>query len=131
MTQVVLVDDRDDIRALVRDVLEDDGYTVAETPDATTALAILRTSPDTLVVLFGMAPGATLLPMALNEPTVRRHAFVLLTAYPEGLTPEWRELLSALEVPVVAKPFALATLRGAVAAAAARVSRRNGHPVPA
>jgi CheY-like chemotaxis protein len=123
------------MRALVRLVLEDDGYAVLEATNAATALTNLRTSPEAMVAIFGMTQGTTLLQTAVEDPSVGRHAFVLLTATPELLTPLWRVLLTSLDVPIVAKPFALDTLLAAVADAATRVghpnSRADGHLIPA
>jgi DNA-binding NtrC family response regulator len=135
MTYVLLVDHQPDMRRLVRDILEDDGYTVVETRDTPTALDALRNSPDAMVGIFGMTMGTSLLQAAVEEASVRRHAFVLLTATPELLTPLWRVLLAALDVPVVAKPFAIDTLLATVADATARINhpngRRGGRPIPA
>lgn len=127
MTQVLLVDDHPAMRRLVRDILEDDGYTVAETRNGDTALSALRGSTDAQVVIFGMSTGTRLLQAAMEEPAVRRHAFVLFTATPELLTPLWGVLLATLTVPVVPKPFVLDTLLAAVADAAARLGQPSGH----
>ena len=131
MTTVVLIDDNRDMRALVRDVLEDYGYTVQETPNDATALSLLRDRPDAVIAIFGMTTGTTLLQAAVEEPPLRRHAFVLLTATPDFLTPLWRVLLAALDVPVVAKPFALDTLLAVLVRAGARIGQPDGNPIPA
>jgi hypothetical protein len=79
-----------------------------------------------MIVLFCTRVGSSLLQAAVDEPSLRRHAYVLLTATPEFLTPLWRVLLSALDVPVVAKPFTLGTLLATVADAATRLGDHNG-----
>jgi CheY-like chemotaxis protein len=132
MTQILLVSEEPAMRALLREILEElGGYPVAEARDVTSALYVLRSSQESMVALFGSMVSTSLLQAAIDEPALRRHAFVLLTAYPEGVTPSSRALLTALDVPVVAKPFTLDTLLDAVAAAAERTRQHSGYSLSA
>ena len=57
MKKVLVVDDEPVVRAVVRDVLREEGYAVVEAPDGRTMLEILaRESPD-LVLMDVMMPG--------------------------------------------------------------------------
>jgi DNA-binding response OmpR family regulator len=49
--RILVVDDDDDIRLLLRELLERAGYTVDEAPDGRTALRTLFTTPPALVIL--------------------------------------------------------------------------------
>lgn len=73
-TTVLLADDDDRFRALVRTVLEDDGYlVVAESADATSTLALAATHHPDIVVLDLVMAGAeglsTVRQLRQDEPT--------------------------------------------------------------
>lgn len=87
------------LATLLRQVLVEAGYRVAAVPDVSATLVALRDATSRVVVVFnGGAPhdGHGLLEAAADEPALRRHGYVLLTAYPEGLAPTWQPLLTAL-----------------------------------
>lgn len=121
---VLVVDDNQDIRETVRLVLEDEGYTVLEAGDGMTALNILRDSQQRLVVLLDhIMPGIdgteTLDLIGRDEQLARRHAYLMMTASSTVGTPEIVTPDAEFEIPLVAKPFDLDELLGAVAQAAA------------
>lgn len=134
----LIVEDDDDIREVLRDLLEDAGYTVQEVADGVTALATLRASTRSLLVLLdNLLPGmdgadllATLEDDAADDLAERersphsvfQHAYVLITASPQKITLEQAERLAWLGVPVVAKPFDITTFTAAVTVAADRLS---------
>jgi CheY-like chemotaxis protein len=130
MRTILLVDEVPDLRLLERSLLEDEGYTVIHTLDGMTARLLLCDSLRAMIVLLNTTAhhGAGLLAAAIDEALLRRHAYVLLTAIPERLSPTWRRLLMRLSVPVVAKPFDLDTLLYAVSAAAAHLDTTDGPP---
>ncbi|HEV2235528.1 MAG TPA: hypothetical protein VGR57_02605 [Ktedonobacterales bacterium] len=131
-TQVVLVNDVPRVRNMLCAILEDAGYTLSQARDVAIGLDALRASTEACVVLFnqGIAnEGMALLQAAASDLAVGRHAFVLLTAYPEGLALTWRPLLQSLRVPIIAKPFDLDTLLRVVADAAARAGVHGGRPL--
>jgi CheY-like chemotaxis protein len=120
MTQVLVADDDSGTRAMLRDVLEGEGYTVITARNGRAALAHMRMTPMPLVVLLDeRMPGLTGTEVVgayrAGTPTSRRE-FILLTASPDALPAVFDG-----HVPVVAKPFNLGTLLGAVARAAARL----------
>ena len=68
--RVLVVDDDDEMRALLRRMLESEGYDVTERSRATHVLETLRNSPFGLVILDKEMPGLTgldLLPMLRRE----------------------------------------------------------------
>lgn len=103
---VLVVDDEEDIRILVRRALEREGYSVVVAADGAEALDIARAQPLDVVVLDLLMPGMDG-PAVLGE--LRRIAedapVIILTGYPDG------ELMArALEfspVTLVAKPARL------------------------
>ena len=57
-TKIILADDEEYWRLIVRDFLEQEGYTVLEAADGRQAVSLLRANPDTaLVILDIMMPG--------------------------------------------------------------------------
>jgi CheY-like chemotaxis protein len=134
-TYVLVVDNDWDTRAVLRDVLEEEGYAVTLAADGYTALAVMRAVTRPLVVVLdqGLAgmTGTELVEAILRDgqPAVAR-AFLLLTASPERLPApfskqEWPEVM-----PVIAKPFDLEALLEAVAAAARRLDGNSAIAVP-
>ena len=68
--RVLVVDDDDEMRALLRRMLESEGYDVTERSRATHVLETLRNSPFDLVILDKEMPGLTgldLLPLLRGE----------------------------------------------------------------
>ena len=57
MTYVLVVDDEEPVRHLVRDVLELEGYDVGEAGDGPSALAMVAARPPECLVLDVMMPG--------------------------------------------------------------------------
>lgn len=125
---VLVVEDDRDTRTALRDLLEDEDYAVTTAADGRMALAVLRECNRPLVVLLDQGmPGMTgteLMEAVLSDgQTVGARAFLLLTASPDRLPAPFNQRFMQQEVPVVAKPFDLEALLGAVAAAARRVTR--------
>lgn len=127
--EALVVEDDDAIREVLRDLLEGAGFTVREATDGMDAFTILHNTERGLLVLLdyllpGMDGGDVLAALesdagaevSAGDATrpVLRHAYVLLTASPQKITPEMAERLARLGAPIVAKPFDLATLAGAV-----------------
>jgi two-component system chemotaxis response regulator CheY len=85
MTHVLIVDDDQAIREVLREALEEAGYTVSEAPNGLDGLTALRAAPGSCVVLLDQVMpylnGLGVLRALQTEPEVaRRHAFLLLTA---------------------------------------------------
>ena len=114
-TQVLVVDDDQCVRLMMKTVLEDAGYCVLEARDGIEAMALLRTSLLHLVVLLDwMMPqmsGEDVLQAVKDGPAVlRRHAYILVTANTPTRSAHLLELLAELAVPVMPKPFRLQQL---------------------
>lgn len=123
---VLVVDDHQDTRDVLADLLNEAGYTVFTAPDGASALTRLRTHPTPLVVLLDWRmPGrdgiAVLQAMVTEAPRAQRHVYLLLTAQPEAAHPLLAVLPADLPVVLVGKPFDVDTLLALVARAATRL----------
>lgn len=110
MARVLVVDDDQDIRDVVRFILEDAGYEVLDTGDGERALQMLRDSPTPLVVLLDLLMprpnGIDVLTEIIADPALKqRHAYILLTADNNVLRDKAEPLLSQLSAPTISKPF--------------------------
>jgi CheY-like chemotaxis protein len=126
MTQVLIVDDDQDIRAMLRATLEDDGYAIQEAEDGARALDTLRAAPVGMVVLLDvMMPvldGPAVLRAVVEDAALaRRHAYVLITANIAAVPLDQARDRLRLGIPIVQKPFNMAVLLDAIAQAARRL----------
>lgn len=127
MGPVLIVDDDPTLREVLRAILEEEGYPVLEAAEGKTALHLLRTSRERLVVLLDyLMPGVdgTGVVQAVCGDAVlsTRHAYILLTARARISLPVL-ELAETLSMPVMRKPFDLEDLLVAVAEAQQRVAQ--------
>jgi CheY-like chemotaxis protein len=80
----LVIDDDDELREAIRDVLADEGYAIAEARDGADALAFLRAhGPPSLIVLdWNMAPmnGAQFMDEVAKDAALAEVPVVLLTA---------------------------------------------------
>lgn len=116
MVPVLVVDDSEDIRQVVRELLVDEGYTVLEAGDGMDALAILRESPRPLLVLLddrlpGLSGTEVLERVAGAGPALLRHAYTLMSARDPG--GQWRPF--PVPIGLLPKPFDLDDLLAGVA----------------
>lgn len=138
MTATVLViEDDDDLRAILHLLLQDDsGYTVVDAAGSASALAILRTTPQRLVVLFDYRMPCldgeallTLAEQAQEQVLTERHAFVCMSGVDQvDLPTTLMTLLARYDVPLVAKPFDLDTLLVVIRQAEQRLAERSVPP---
>jgi CheY-like chemotaxis protein len=125
MTSILVVDDDHTIRAMERELLELEGYTVSTAEHGGPALAQMRVSPVPLVVLLGLVmpfvDGEQVLEEVAADTTLAaRHRIIMLTANVERATRgRVAELRQQLGVPLVPKPFKPSQLVQAVETAAA------------
>ena len=131
VVQLLVVDDDRSIRATLRAVLEDEGYTVLEANDGETALALLRASYGQLVVLLDLRmpgiDGADVLDAVAADPRLtRQNAYILITANSHSIPASTLQLLDRLSVPVVPKPFDLDMLLDAVTEAVVKIHPHDG-----
>ncbi|HST87378.1 MAG TPA: response regulator [Ktedonobacterales bacterium] len=123
MMRALVVDDDQDTRVVLRLMLEDASYTVAEAADGIQTLDALRTSVVPMVVLLDLdLPGidgiAVLRAVADDAHLAARHAFILLTAVQHSRYQAAADVCETLSVPLILKPFNMDTLLDAVATAA-------------
>jgi CheY-like chemotaxis protein len=127
MTPVLVVDDDKDTRDVLRLAFENEGHVVLEAAGGQQALDVLRASASSLVVLLDLdlpqLDGVQVLRMAAEDPSLAgRHAFILLTAVADERFQEAKTVCAHFMAPIIAKPFELDAILGAVDAAA--------HPLP-
>jgi CheY-like chemotaxis protein len=120
------VDDDDDIRETLAELLRDEGYAVREAPSGAPALAVLHASRVGLVVLLDLQlPGIdgrqVLRAVADHDALARRHVNVLMTANERALSLAFSTLLLDLQVPILAKPFGIDDVPAAVRQAERRL----------
>lgn len=120
---VLLVEDDQDIRETLRMALEDEGYDVQEAEDGLEALYRLRESMRPLVVVLDLrmprlTGDALLLRVDKREHLPARHAFLLITANREQISPASFQLLKRMHVSVTPKPFDLNDMLERIAQAA-------------
>lgn len=122
---VLVVEDDVDILATLRMALTDEGYEVSEARNGEEALKLLRASQKPCVVLLDyllpVLDAAGVMRQVAGDGSLKRHAYVCITARSRLPDPEVEQLFAALQVPVLYKPFELDELLGAVADAASRL----------
>lgn len=126
MPQVLVVDDDRDTREVLRLILEDAGYTVAEAMNGIEALAAVQTSTVPLVVLLDFdLPKLTgievLQAVARDTRLASQHAFMLMTAMSPSQYQAAEAICAQLSTPLVVKPFSMNTLLDQVALATQRL----------
>jgi CheY-like chemotaxis protein len=109
---ILIAEDDADIRASLRFLLEEEGYTVGEAEDGEATLAYLRATPEPCVIFLDLLmprlSGMDVLRAVEAEPALSaRHRFVLLTARYASLPPAEEELFAQNAVARVHKPFAI------------------------
>lgn len=131
---VLLVDDDEVIRHTLREWLEDEGYSVWEAADGIEALYLLDHLEDanTAVVIvtdYSMPrlDGRGLMDfIRLNPDLARRSALIYMTASERIISPVLAGDLQAAGMPVLRKPFDLATLTRVVDTAQAHLRASIG-----
>lgn len=129
MTQVLVLDGDDAIRASLRLLLEETGYTVVEAPDDDGALDFLHACAEHVIVLFDLVPvspmGMHFLTQVAQLPPY--HVYICMTTSPM-LSQETLALLDLLSAPVLMKPFDVDHLLAVVEQGDARLSVRVRRP---
>jgi CheY-like chemotaxis protein len=124
--RILVVDDEPDIRRMLREVLEEEGYAVGLADDGEDGLAMIRASAHPLIVLVDYKMprmnGPELLHAVLADPQLAgRHAFIFVTANRPAFSPDLLQLLETGAIPVIEKPFTIALLLTAVERASGRL----------
>lgn len=110
MSHILLVDDDDEVRDLLRMALEEEGHTIDEAENGHVALEKLRATSERLVVILdylmpGMDGLEVLHIIAQDKTLVPRHSYILMSA--GRFFPADDEALHGLPVEVLPKPFEL------------------------
>jgi CheY-like chemotaxis protein len=111
----------------LRNILEDEGYTVCEAQDGQMALDLLQQTTEGWVVLtdhlMRSLNGPGLIAAVLAAPELHtRHAFIYMTAVDRYLAPDLQLMLDALHAPILRKPFSLEVCPATVASAVKRLA---------
>lgn len=125
---VCVIEDDAGIRKALRHLLEDEDYRVLEAHNGLDGLALLRGSPERLVVLLDHRlpeiGGCDLVQIVAGDATLReRHAVIFVTASPRKAEEECGETLEELGAPLIPKPFHIDEVLEQVAQAAMRIAQ--------
>jgi DNA-binding NtrC family response regulator len=112
----LIVDDDPEMRALLVDVLRNEGYDAGEAKDGTEAVLALRARPFDLILMDKNMPGPSGLDLL---PGFRRvcpqSPIIMMTAF--GDVPSYMEAIEKGAVEFLFKPFRMEELKAAIAKA--------------
>ena len=133
--QILIVDDEPDIRMMLRDLLQLEGYSVSDAADGVYGLDQLRASPRPLIVLLDYKMprmnGEEVLQVVMADPQLaHRHAFIFVTANLPSFSPALHQLLADASIAVVQKPFQIAVILDEIERAIIRLSASSGPSAP-
>jgi DNA-binding response OmpR family regulator len=119
--RILLVEDDDDLRAVIADALTADGHDVRGTGESATALAVLAdAAPDLLILDIALGPGLDGIEICRRVRRVDTELYVMMLTARDAET----DVILALEAGAddyLVKPVGLAELRSRVRAALRRV----------
>jgi CheY-like chemotaxis protein len=136
MARVLVIDDDQDIREVVRIVLTEEGHTVTTAADGVQALSLLTDSAEPFVALVDyhvpQLTGWRVLQHGAARPEIaERHAFIFMTGDVRALGSLPADLSGSGRgcgvVETLTKPFDLETLTAKVCQAATRLAQRTRH----
>ncbi len=121
-SKILVVDDDPEMRALLLDVLTNEGYEVVEAKDGTEAVLALRARMFDLILMDKNMPGPSGLDLL---PGFRRVSpwspIIMMTAF--GDVPSYMEAVEKGAVEFLFKPFRMEELKAAIAKAQADQER--------
>jgi DNA-binding NtrC family response regulator len=113
---VLVVDDDTEMRALLLDVLRNEGYEVAEAKNGTDAVLALRAREFDVILMDKNMPGPSGLDLLPGFRRVcPRSQVILMTAY--GDVPSFMEAVEKGAVEFLFKPFRMEEMKAAIAKA--------------
>jgi two-component system response regulator (stage 0 sporulation protein F) len=122
---VLIVDDNEHIRFVLRQVLTGEDYTTLEAADGMEAVNTLRRSSDRLIVLLDLSmpgmSGLDVLNLMNASKELARHAYIIMAADEGNLDAAHAALPTRRDIPLMQKPFELDDLLEEVARAASRL----------
>ena len=113
MSTVLIVDDDDGIRAVLYELLAEEGFQVRTACNGAEALHILECEGDWVVLLDMRMPGMDgrdVLQVLEDKPHLQRHARVALMSAGWGITQPCPDPRPAVVEAVLEKPFELDTI---------------------
>lgn len=124
---MLVVDDDAAIRETLHQLLEDEGYDVAQAPDGVIALDILRSTPRRMVVLLDvMMPRldgyGVLLAVVADERLTHGRRYIIMSAAVSSIASELTQLMRRIGAPALTKPFSIDLLLSAIADAASQIA---------
>lgn len=127
MPQILVVDDSQTFRLLLRSMLEPAGYTIREAADGIEALEALHATAEPLVVLLdyrmpNMDGWQVLQAVDAEGPPITNNEFVVVSAEIATFPLDRVELLRHLSIRTLPKPFEKSVLLNVVAQAQERLS---------
>lgn len=131
MRRVLVADDDEGIREVLRDLLSESGYEVVVTREGAAVLSLLRGwTGHQVVFLDWMMPGMNghqVLRAVSEDPELQAgKLFILMTAGGKTLPLDLAQLVTELDVGYLAKPFEIDTVVNLTAAAFHRLE--HGEP---
>lgn len=110
---VLVVDDDPEMRALVLDVLRNEGYEVVEAKDGTEAVLALRAREFDVILMDKNMPGPSGLDLLPGFQRVcPRSRIIMMTAF--GDVPSYMEALEKGAVEYLFKPFRMEEMKAAI-----------------
>ena len=110
---VLVVDDDPEMRALVLDVLRNEGYEVVEAKDGTEAVLALRAREFNVILMDKNMPGPSGLDLLPGFQRVcPRSRIIMMTAF--GDVPSYMEALEKGAVEYLFKPFRMEEMKAAI-----------------
>ena len=124
MAKILIADDDQAIREMLRMMLETFNYEVLTANDGQEALAIIQASQERLIVMLDLfmplLNGHDILRnVSEDEALATRHAYILLTAHHHLCLSEFKN--AALQITLLTKPFAMEDLLHIVEEAAQKI----------
>ena len=133
--KILVVDDSDTMRQVVRSMLEPQGYTLTEAADGVEGLEALRAATEPLVVLLdyrmpNMDGWELLKHVEADGQALATHEFLVITADISTFPSAYIDMLRTISIRILAKPFTKEVLSDAVAQAIERLSTSPEQPIP-
>lgn len=129
--RICIIEDDDATRESVRELLEEEGYTVIEASNGPEGLALLLNRDERMVVILDQKlpslDGCDLLAIVAHDERLRaRHSFVFMTASPTIVEEDCDEVIEDLDADVLPKPFSIDEMVEAVRQAVLRLESMPG-----
>lgn len=114
--RILVVDDDPEMRALLLDVLRNEGYEVVEAKDGTEAVLALRAREFNVILMDKNMPGPSGLDLLPGFRRVcPRSQIIMMTAF--GDVPSYMEAVEKGAVEYLFKPFRMEEMKAAIAKA--------------